>query len=80
MESTPSLAETVLTKRQREAVEVAIDVGYYDIPARERLRGRHRADELRTQHGGRDLRKAESKMLRAAFEGEYPRCMLSATC
>lgn len=67
MGSTPSLVETSLSPRQREAVEVAIDLGYYDIPRN----GDYEAIAARMgcapSTAAEHIRKAESKVLRAVF-------------
>ena len=67
MGATPGLAETLLSPRQREAVEVAIEVGYYDVPRD----GDYEAIAARMgcapSTAAEHLRKAESKVLRAAF-------------
>ena len=67
MGATPGLVGTSLSERQREAVEVAIDVGYYDVPRDGDL------ETIATRMGcapstaAEHLRKAESKVLRTAF-------------
>ena len=70
MEATPGLGETLLSARQREAVEAAIAVGYYDIPRE----GDYEAIAARMgcapSTAAEHLRKAESKVLRAAFASE----------
>ena len=70
MGSVPGLVGTSLSARQREAVEAAIAVGYYDIPRRgdyETIAARMGcAPSTAAEH----LRKAESKVLRAAFGSE----------
>ena len=67
MGATPGLAETLLSPRQREAIEAAIDVGYYDIPRE----GDYEAITARMgcapSTAAEHLRKAESKVLRATF-------------
>ena len=70
MGATPGLVEPLLSPRQREAVAVALEVGYYDIPRE----GDYRAIAARmgcaTSTAAEHLRKAESKVLRAAFVHE----------
>lgn len=67
MGATPGLVETMLSPRQREAVEVAVAVGYYDIPRS----GDHAAIAARMgcapSTAAEHLRKAESKVFRAVF-------------
>ena len=70
MGATPGLVETSLSPRQREAVEAAIAVGYYDVPREgdsEAVAARMGcAPSTAAEH----LRKAESKVVRAAFAAE----------
>ncbi|MFC4551838.1 MULTISPECIES: helix-turn-helix domain-containing protein [Halorussus] len=70
MAATPGLGETLLSARQREAVEAAIAVGYYDIPRE----GDYEAIAARMgcapSTAAEHLRKAEAKVLRAAFASE----------
>jgi len=60
-------AESRLTDRQREAVEVALDLGYYDVPrtaSHEAVAGElDCASSTAAEH----LRKAESAVLRSVF-------------
>ena len=67
MGATPGLVESSLSPRQREAVGVAIEVGYYDVPREgdyETIAARMGcAPSTAAEH----LRKAESKILRASF-------------
>ena len=67
MGATPGLVGPLLSPRQREAVEVAIAVGYYDIPRT----GGHEAIaaemDCAPSTAAEHLRKAESKALRALF-------------
>lgn len=60
--------ETALSERQREAVDAALALGYYDQP-----RGATQADvaealDCSPQTAGTHLRKAESKVMRAALD------------
>ncbi len=63
----PQTAGSVLTGRQREAVEAAIDAGYYDVPrsgSQEDVAGRlDCAPSTAAEH----LRKAEARVLRSLF-------------
>ena len=70
MGSTPGLVETLLSPRQREAVEVAIDVGYYDIPRAGDYEAIAMRMECAPSTAAEHLRKAEAKILRAAFAPE----------
>ena len=67
MGATPGLARTLLSERQREAIETAVDVGYYDVPRE----GSHEAIATRmgcaSSTAAEHLRKAESKILRTMF-------------
>ncbi|WP_158058572.1 helix-turn-helix domain-containing protein [Halorussus halophilus] len=67
MGATPSLAETLLSPRQREAVEVALEVGYYDIPREGDYEAIAAEMGCAPSTAAEHLRKAESKVLRAAF-------------
>lgn len=69
MGSTPGLVEALLSPRQREAVEVAIDVGYYDVPRRGDYETIAERMGCAPSTAAEHLRKAESKVLRAAFHG-----------
>jgi len=68
LSATAAAVETSLSERQREALGVALDVGYYDIPRE----ASHEAvaEELgcAPSTAAEHLRKAESKVLRAVFE------------
>ena len=70
MGATPGLVETSLSARQREAVEVAIDVGYYDIPRGGNYEAIAERMGCAPSTAAEHLRKAESKVLRAAFARE----------
>jgi hypothetical protein len=68
MRSTPGLLETVLSDRQREAVEAALDAGYYEVP-------REASQEVVAKRIGcspstaaEHLQKAETKVLKAVLE------------
>ena len=70
MGATPGLAETSLSARQREAVEAAIAVGYYDIPRKGDYGAIAAKMGCAPSTAAEHLRKAESKVLRAAFARE----------
>ncbi|QLG28993.1 helix-turn-helix domain-containing protein [Halorarum halophilum] len=67
MGATPGLVGTSLSARQREAVEVAIDVGYYEVPRQGDYETIAARMECAPSTAAEHLRKAESKVLRAAF-------------
>ncbi|WP_435156871.1 helix-turn-helix domain-containing protein [Haladaptatus sp. DFWS20] len=69
--ATPGLAETLLSPRQREAVEVALAVGYYDIPRGADYEAIAARMGCAPSTAAEHLRKAESKVLRAAFAAEW---------
>ncbi|SDR40498.1 helix-turn-helix domain-containing protein [Natronobacterium texcoconense] len=65
MEATPGVLESLLTERQRAAIEAALERGYYEIP---REAGHEVvADELgcAPSTAAEHLRKAEAKLLRS---------------
>ena len=64
---TPGVAETLLTERQREAVEAALEVGYYDIPRTGSQADVAGAIGCAPSTAAEHLRKAESKVLSATF-------------
>ncbi len=66
--TTPEVPAALLSDRQREAVEVALDVGYYDDP-----RGATHADvaerlSCAPSTAGDHLKKAEAKLVRAGMD------------
>lgn len=67
MGTTPGLTASSLSARQREAIETAVEVGYYDIPRR----GDHEAIAARMgcspSTAAEHLRKAEAKVVLATF-------------
>lgn len=67
MQALPQTAPSALTDRQREAVEAAIDVGYYEVP-----RTGSQADvaerlDCSPSTAAEHLRKAEARVLRSLF-------------
>ncbi len=70
MGATPGVVETLLSPRQREAVEMAIEVGYYEIPREGDYEAIAEMMGCAPSTAAEHLRKAESKVLRAAFTSE----------
>jgi len=60
-------AESRLTDRQREAVEVALDLGYYDVPRTASHEAVARELDCAPSTAAEHLRKAESAVLRSVF-------------
>ena len=60
-------AESRLTDRQREAVETALDLGYYDVPRTASHGDVAAALECAPSTAAEHLRKAESSVLRSVF-------------
>lgn len=67
---TPGVAEGLLTDRQREAVEAALEVGYYDIPRTGSQADVAEAMGCAPSTAAEHLRKAEAEVLRATFDRE----------
>jgi len=59
---------TVLSDRQREAVETAFDLGYYEIPREARSEDVARELGCAPSTAAEHLRKAETKLLRSLLE------------
>lgn len=64
----PESAVGRLSPRQREAVEAALEVGYYEIPRDATTEVVARELECATATAAEHLRKAESKLIRALFD------------
>lgn len=60
-------AETVLSDRQREAAEAALELGYYDIPRAASHEDVADAIDCAPSTAAEHLRKAESKLLRSVL-------------
>jgi predicted DNA binding protein len=65
--ATPQLADATLSERQREAVEAALALGYYDVPRTAGHEAVADALECAPSTAAEHLRKAESKVLHALF-------------
>ncbi|MFC6975764.1 helix-turn-helix domain-containing protein [Halomicroarcula sp. GCM10025709] len=61
--------ETRLSDRQREAVEAALSLGYYDIPRTATHEAVADALDCAPSTAAEHLRKAESRVLHALFDG-----------
>ncbi|WP_435358898.1 helix-turn-helix domain-containing protein [Haloarchaeobius sp. DFWS5] len=59
-----------MTDRQREAVEVAVDLGYYDVPRAASLEAVAHELDCAPSTASNHLRKAESRVLRRVVDGE----------
>ena len=68
MRSTPGLLETVLSERQREAVETALDAGYYEIPREASQEDVAERIGCAPSTAAEHLQKAEAKLLKAVLE------------
>ncbi len=64
MHAVPGLAETVLTSRQREALDAALELGYYDVPRTATHEDVATALGCAPSTAAEHLRKAESNVLR----------------
>ncbi len=65
MSSTPEVTEATLSDRQREAVEAALELGYYEIPREASHEDVAAAMECAPSTAAEHLRKAEAKLLRS---------------
>lgn len=68
MEGAPTLTSAALSDRQREAIEVALDLGYYDIPRAADHEAVAEKMDCAPSTAAEHLRKAEAKVLRATFD------------
>lgn len=68
--ATPALAETLLSERQRDALDAAIDLGYYDVPREADHEDVAEAIDCAPSTAAEHLRKAESKVVRAVRSEE----------
>lgn len=67
MAETPEVTGATLTARQREAVEAALSLGYYDVPRRSDYEDVAAAIDCAPSTAAEHLRKAEGKLVRSAF-------------
>ncbi|MEF8813524.1 MAG: helix-turn-helix domain-containing protein [Halovenus sp.] len=67
LEGVPGLDESRLSNRQREAVEVALELGYYETPRTANQEDVAEAMGCATSTAAEHLQKAESKILRAVL-------------
>jgi hypothetical protein len=67
LEATVAAAESRLSERQREAVEAAVDLGYYEIPREAGHADVAAALDCAPSTASEHLQKAESKLLSALF-------------
>lgn len=68
LSATAAAVETQLSERQREAVETALELGYYDVPREGSHEDVAEAMGCAPSTAAEHLRKAESKVLRSLFE------------
>ena len=64
LSTTTAAVETQLSSRQREAVSVAVELGYYDVPRTASHEEVAEAIDCAPSTAGEHLRKAESKLIR----------------
>ena len=67
LDATASAAETLLTERQREAVEVAVELGYYEVPREAGHDDVAEAIDCAPSTAAEHLRKAESRLVTSTF-------------
>lgn len=72
MAETPEVTAATLSARQREAVEAALSLGYYDLPREAEYEDVAEAMGCAPSTAAEHLRKAEGKLVYSAFE-EYSR-------
>ena len=64
---TPGLSDATLSDRQREAVQAALELGYYDVPREASHEDVASAIDCAPSTAAEHLRKAESKVLQSIF-------------
>lgn len=69
MADTPEVTGAMLTAHQREAVEAALALGYYDIPRESSQEDIAAAIDCAPSTAAEHLRKAEGKLVQSAFDG-----------
>ncbi|QLG49466.1 helix-turn-helix domain-containing protein [Natrinema halophilum] len=67
--ATPGVLESLLSERQREAIDAAFDLGYYEIPREANHEAVATAIDCAPSTAAEHLRKAESKLLRSVLTG-----------
>ena len=65
--ATVAAAETLLTERQREAVQAAVELGYYEVPREAGHADVAAAIDCAPSTAAEHLRKAESRLVRSLF-------------
>lgn len=68
MADTPEVTAATLSARQREAVEAALSLGYYDIPREASYEDIAEAISCTPSTAAEHLRKAEGKLVRSALD------------
>ena len=71
LEATAATVETRLSERQRDAIEAAIELGYYEVPRDATQAEVATAIDCAPSTAAEHLRKAESKLVSAVFGGAY---------
>ena len=69
LEGTPGVVESPLSDRQRDVVETALELGYYEIPREASHEDVAAAVGCAPSTAAEHLRKAEAKLLRSMLEG-----------
>lgn len=67
--STPDAPDAALSERQREAVRIALSLGYYEQPSRATHEDVAEALDCAPSTASEHLKKAEAKLVRAAMDG-----------
>lgn len=67
MAETPEVTAATLTARQREAVEAALSLGYYDLPRKASYEDVAEAMDCAPSTAAEHLRKAEGKLMQSAL-------------
>lgn len=69
IENTPEVTGATLTARQREAIEAALQLGYYDVPHEASYEDVAETMGCAPSTAAEHLRKAEGKLVQSAFNG-----------
>jgi predicted DNA binding protein len=69
LEAVPGVLDSLLSDRQREALETAFDLGYYEVPRTASHEDVADAMDCAPSTAAEHLRKAESTLLRSVLDG-----------
>lgn len=69
LEAAPGVLESLLSDRQREAIDAAVDLGYYEIPREADHRAVAAAIDCAPSTAAEHLRKAEAKLIESICRG-----------